>query len=481
MDLDQSSNYEWIGTFWFPNNESEQFSGKVSYSPEQGIKLKLMVAKNVSILDIDTHFMSRKLMHATVAGEKPGNVSLFNIWLNRTKLTMGDHPTVFQWSGGANLLISGHLFENNVIDKLLIAYDDCFNNIFLGPTQKTFDSLRICEGELITPLEGFTLGMEMISWGEYFDSVEELDSLIGAFDKTKMEKLKEVAKPVIEDENFSFLKRTEDTMAVSFAMKNKGFESYRKVEFAWRQFWQFITDQHNSIRKVWVDILGQNEENKRGNRRLSALFSDYGQHFAGKKPPSQHQLPISIKSFGEEASESNLSVIEKPILKWFRISNDEQYKPVLHGIRRAMQDKSKMVDTPQYVSLLAEIETFLDLLGEGDTTVNRLIELYADQEWKEGILELVADKSENENIGKWFHEIRNAIVHPKSRRDKSKGKYWMVASDSFTIQKAYAHLSGLYLKAILLDLGNINTNHIDEYAKEYIRIRSSHQPIIYSD
>lgn len=173
----------------------------------------------------------------------------------------------------------------------------------------------------------------------------------------------------------------------------------------------------------------------------------------------------------------NLSVIEKPILEWFVISNDEQYKPVLHGIQRALQGKNEMVDTPQYVSLVAEIETFLDLQGEKNKKIDRLIELYADPEGKDGFLELATDKSGNKVIGLWFHEIRNAIVHPKSGREKYKGKYWKGASDPFTIQKAYAHLSGLYLKAILLHLGNINHDHIDKYAKKYIGIRSSHQPI----
>ncbi len=143
--------------------------------------------------------------------------------------------------------------------------------------------------------------------------------------------------------------------------------------------------------------------------------------------------------------------------------------------------KNEMVEPPQYVSLVAEIETYLDLLRENNTNVDRLIELRADQEWKEEILEWANVKSENETIRKWFHEIRNVIVHPKSGRDKNKGKYWRVASDSFTIQKAYDHLSELYLKAILFHLDNINTDHIDEYAKEYIRIRPSYKPIIYSD
>lgn len=481
MDLDQNSNYEWIGTFWFPDNESDKFSGKVTYSPEHGIKLKLMMTREYELIhDFNNHIMSKKLMHATVTGEKPGYVSLFNIRLNRTRYTIGN-PTVLERSGGAELLIAGHLFENNVIEKILVAYDGCFNNIFLGPNQRTYDSLRFGDSEPITPKEGCTIGMDMNSWGEPFGSVEELDSFIWAKDKSRMKKLKEVAKPIIEDRDHSFLKRKEVHLAVSFAMKNKGFDSFRKLEFTWRQFWQFIADRHISIKRVWLHIPDQNVKNKWQNRRLSALFSDYGQQFAGKKPPLQHQYHINIKSFGEKASELNLSVIEKTIQEWFRISNDDKFKPVLHGIHRAMQSKNKMVDTPDYVSMIAEIQTFLDLQGETNTKVERLVELHADQDWEDGIMRFATNKSEDETIGQWLRHVRNAVEHPKSYQVESKVKYWEIATDPFQIQKVYAYLSGLYLKAILRSLGNINPTHIDEYTKEYIRIRASYEQINYSD
>ncbi len=301
--------------------------------------------------------------------------------------------------------------------------------------------------------------------------MEEMDSIFWVNEKTHLEKIKTAVKSIMEDGDFHLFLRKKDYLVVTFSIENKGLDPFREVEFNWRHLWQFIADQRISIKIARVNISDQNHS-------FPALLSDGGQQEKGCKASSQNDLPISINSFGEESSDLNLGIIEKTIQKWFRISSDDKYKPVLHGIRRALQNKNKMVDTIYYVSLVAEIETFLDIQGEKNT-VDRLVELYADQDWKDGFMEFGTCKSEKETIGKWFHEIRNVIVHPKSGKKKSGGKYWRVASDPFQLQKAYAHLSGLYLKAILLSLGGINPDHIDEYTRKYILNRASHKPVAF--
>ena len=477
--MDQNTNYEWIGTFWFPDQEKDKFSGKVTYSPEHGIKLKLILSREHALIhDVNAGFLSRKIMHATVSGIKTGYITLVNVWLSKPASTMGG-TVVYTRNGGAELLITGPLLENDQFNTICIAYDDCFNNIFLESIHRTSDSLKFAKSHPIALTSDCTMKMDLFSEGEPMDSVEDLDSVIWALDKMKMEKLKKVAKPIIEDGDFSFFQRDQGHLLVLFSMQNKGFDSFREVEFTWRQFWQLIANRHISIKQVWVHISVENSEGDKRNQGFPTLFSDYVQKDAGRKAPRQFQLPITINSFGEESSDLNLGVIEKTLKEWFRISDDDRFKPVLHGIRRILENKTKMVDTSRYVSLVAEIETFLDLQGEKNTKVNRLVELYADQEWIDCILELATDKSENETIGQWFHGIRNVIVHPKSSQKKSGGKYWSVASDPFQIQKAYAHLSGLYLKAILLSLGDINPRHIDKYTRKYILSRGNYEPIVF--
>ena len=482
MHLDQNSNYEWIGTFWFPDKENNKYSGKITYSPEHGIKLIMSLSREPDILeiknDIDTHFLSKKLIHAIISGERPAYLSLVNVRLYRS-LTIGS-PTVLTWNGNAELLIFGYWFEeNDQFNKIEFAYDDQFNNIFSWPHRRVNDTLKLADGNPITLSSDCSLEVDLFSLGEFIVSVEDLDSVISAREKTKLEELKEAAKPIIEDEIFSFYKRHENHPSVSFTMKNRGFDSYREVEFKWRKFWQFITDQRISIKRVWVYTNVQFEENKIENRRFTALLSYYGRQEKGHRVPSRHELPITINSFGQDETNLNLTVIENTIQEWFRISNDDRFKPVLNGVLRAMQGKNKIVDTTHYVSLISEIETLLDIQGEKNANVDKLVELHADQDWIDGFMNFATCTIETESIGQWYQEIRNAIVHPRSAKKKSGGKYLKVASDPFQLQKAYAHLSGLYLKAILLYLGNINKDHIEEYIKLYIKRRSSFIPIEY--
>ncbi len=163
MDLDQNSNYEWIGTFWFPDNEGDKFSGKVTYSPEQGIELDLMLSKEPELFyDFNTRFLAKKLMHALVSGERTSNhFTLVNIRLS-CGYTIGN-PTVVTWRGVAELLIAGHLLEKIEFNKFLVSYDDFFNNLFLGNTQRENDVLQFAESKSISLPSDCTIGMDLIS------------------------------------------------------------------------------------------------------------------------------------------------------------------------------------------------------------------------------------------------------------------------------------------------------------------------------
>ena len=73
------------------------------------------------------------------------------------------------------------------------------------------------------------------------------------------------------------------------------------------------------------------EDGKR-NHWFPALFLDYVKQFGGRDTPIQHELPIAINSFGKDKNAINLDVIENTIREWFRISNDDKYKPVLQWV-----------------------------------------------------------------------------------------------------------------------------------------------------
>ncbi|MDE2759240.1 MAG: hypothetical protein OXH90_02925 [Paracoccaceae bacterium] len=220
MDLYQNLNYEWIGTFWFSDKDSDIFTDKVAYSTEQGIKLTLSRKSE----NIDSSYMagsgslSGKLMNAAVSGNRTVNISLVNVWLNPTNTALGNSiVTIF--NGRAELLVDGYLLEKDRFNMIEVACDDFFNNLFLSSDRKVGDMLKLSKSNPITLQPDSTLVMDLCSSAERMWSVDDLDSIIWALDKTKMEKLKEVARPVIEDGIGSFFQRKKSYLSVSFSIK----------------------------------------------------------------------------------------------------------------------------------------------------------------------------------------------------------------------------------------------------------------------
>lgn len=84
--LQQDQKYEWVGTFWFADNDTadpEKFVGKVTYSPENGIRLSLFGDFNLKDFNNRPSSISRKLMHGIA--QKDGSstaVTLGNIFLS---------------------------------------------------------------------------------------------------------------------------------------------------------------------------------------------------------------------------------------------------------------------------------------------------------------------------------------------------------------------------------------------------------------
>lgn len=467
--LNQTSSYEWIGTFWFPDNKEDKFSGKISYTSDKGIQLSLSTDKKIGRFSND--FISKKIMHAVVDGEKPAYLSLVNVWLS-PQVTIGN-PTITVLKGGSELLVHGRWLENLNFPKMAFEYDDFFNNFFLLSVKKERDAIKFSKGNPLCIASQCTINMSFFSSGTSIFSADDLDVVFFADEEEKLEQLKKVSKPIIEDGSYSFYKREKNNF-VTIISDDGGSNSIRKKEWIWRQFWEMVADHSILIKHVWVYIQYIDKDSIIRNSRQPALYSYDNKDYDDKAILLPHR-PINIYSFDEKASD--LSVIENTIKKWFEISQDKKFLPVVHGIRRVLNSYNKMADTTQYVSLIAEIETFLDLTDQKDGDIDKLVELYASSEWKESFLKIANNKSKNETIGKWAHNVRNSIAHPKTCKKKAKGKYWKIASDPFQLQKVYAHLSGLYIKAVFLYLGGINNEHIEKYIKKFIERRISYKPI----
>ena len=153
---------------------------------------------------------------------------------------------------------------------------------------------------------------------------------------------------------------------------------------------------------------------------------------------------------------------------------------MIDGMHRVIKSRRKTIDTTKFMSLVSEIETLLDLLGYAVTNIDTLVEHYACDKWKNEFALLSDSRDKNQSIGKWISEIRNTITHPKSASKKSNGKYLPIVQDELKLQKIYAYIGGLYIKAILSYIGGINNDHLEKYIEQLITNRASFYKIEYT-
>lgn len=78
--LDHSEKYEWEGTFWFPENEEKRFSGKVTYTPDKGVRFELFSISDFA--DLKRDVLSKKRLFAVVNSQNPTPVTLINVHLS---------------------------------------------------------------------------------------------------------------------------------------------------------------------------------------------------------------------------------------------------------------------------------------------------------------------------------------------------------------------------------------------------------------
>ena len=473
--LDHNLSYEWVGSFWFPDTKESKLSGKISYTPEKGIKLHLTT--NDADESHLSAFQAKRMMHAVVYTEgKLVDLTLINVVLS-SNFTNGD--TIYAvLEGWVQLLAFEVLLEDELCKKMAFEYDNYFENCLLLPTRRVRDALKLSKNSSFTVSENNTVGMYLFSSGAIIYSVDDFDAVFFSSDEEKFSTFKKNSKSIVEDGSYFLTKRDKNNFVTVIENKKGKFDSIQETERLWRQFWEFLADNAIGLKHAWLYTSSKSIPDKETCISRNVALYSYNRSKESRNVARILQLlPININSFSQYGSD--LDAVKPTIKKWFEISQDKKFEPVMQGVRKILRSQYEIVDTSQYISLISDIETFLDIKGEKKTDVDCLVEKYASEKWKEEFLQVAYNKPEKETIGCWAHKIRNAIVHPKTCQKIASGKYWEAASNPFILQKVYAYISGLYAKALLIYLGGINVDHIEKYTDSFIKARSSYSPIEY--
>lgn len=463
-ELNHNSNYEFLGSFWFVGKPEEALSGKLTYTPEHGIKLELInpfIDSAIKIKDV-------KIMQAALIfnGEMM-HFTLFDVFLSPTTTYMGSISTQYI-KGNARVLVGGCWLENKQIKSLDIEYDNNLNNIFYAKGEEIVKALQYEKKPVKTSIGTIKLCTKY--WGKTISSKEDIDELLWAFpkDTKKLEKIRKTLCANIENDSSMLFKRTSSFSIVSFENGTKLFDNYLKTEIIWRSFWELLTDYIILINRCWIKVLVHydNEKDKKYYSSYPVLVSSF---ISNKNRANIHHknfLPLNIDSFGKEF---DLSKIYSPFSKWIDINKDKRLNILIYGISKIIH-KSNFINSDDYVSLISYIETTMNFLGNKETNINTIINKYSNNKWRLSIKKVIGTLPKKVNIATFLTEVRNVITHPKAAM-KEGGVYINFAMNDFKLQASYACLVGLLIKAILQYLYNFDEKKVDEYIDKVIQAR----------
>jgi hypothetical protein len=473
LKLNHDQQYEWTGTFWFPEAMDVEFAGKVLYTPEKGVRISLFNTTGNGF-----HRKSKYIMHGIVRhDEKTISITLFEVFLQATDTTLGG-----VWSenieGWARALVAGRLLDNLNISGLCLDYDDSFYNFLMydkeisvaamfSDNPATVDKVKFC----LTTVRA--LGRNMVT-------PDDFDNIICSFtpkSKKVIYKFKQLVKPFLNQHKYELLWRTDANIGVHINAGRKKLPDYRKIERIWRWFWNVLLGFPVATPRCWVHIT-EKINNTNICNTLPMLSSDYRPPKRQRKQCPHHMsLPINIRTFSQNA---DLGVFNKPLERWFAIHRDKNWQTLIFGVMEIIERDSGIIQQKEYVILVSYIETLQNLQGKAKSSdLNGFISAYASKEWISNIEKLTKFKpAEDGNIGKCLCEIRNAIVHPKAHLKKN-GKYYDIANEEFLLQNIYGNLVGLFMKAFMLEIFEIPDKAMERYLNVFIGPRASFQLMKY--
>jgi hypothetical protein len=371
--------------------------------------------------------------------------------------------------------MANEFVEDTNFDKVMFQYDEHFENIFLNSASRESDAIKFSKGDSVHTNCGYEISMDINSFGPIMFSADQIDTVFHANDDETLQKIKDAVDPIIKSNSSSLVKRKETALAVLFQKEDAVFQDIFRKEEIWRSYWDLIVDHQISVKNIWLYTQYSSDDGAIKYNKRPFLCSFLLPRKQRRKPSILGHLSLDFYSFG--AQEQNLSVVEKAMNAWLEINENPDWIPVIDGIQRILGANNDLVDSTKYVSLISEIETFLDLLGEKKSNPENIIELYASSEWKSEFAKLNFDLPQSKSYGEWASQVRHSITHPVKTKDKAGGKYRTISSDTFQLQKLYAYIGGLLIKGVLLHIGDLNEDKLEEFIMKFVKSRGSFYPV----
>jgi hypothetical protein len=465
--LDYNESFEWQGAFWFPQKGAEprRYSGKISYTPQEGIRLSLFDlpsdAQNFKLRDQ----IAKHTMHGIIQdGSSARIITLLKVHLNCGGIISSFYAS--RMEGSAQALIMGVHCDAKDIKSIAVEYNNVLQSLFFWDAHsETYSYAK--ESSPIKLQEGESIKLDYGSTGRFL-SHNNVDDVFFSFEKKEFDKFKKEFSPLFEKYKKILLSRNDIVPEIVFKNTSGGIDSLIRLERVWNLFWSLLTEDS-------IQIIGSYacKKTKNGTEKHPLL----ARNFIGKKArtssPHLKWWKITRYSFGDKSGD--WIQMSPSIEKWLEINASAEWQPIMHVIKKIVEDG---VATPSdYLALVAASETFLDLKGETtaktEVLLDKLVAEYSTPEWSKEFEGIAGTQPAQTGYGEWFAGVRHVITHPKSRKAKDKKKYYQLAYDEIELHKAYAGLSSIFVKAVLTHIGNIDAQAIDEYIMRFLKNNAS--------
>ncbi len=471
--LDHRESYEWFGNFWFPENADIIFAGKINYSADSGIKITLFIEKSIFelcreidksnkdlkvgneestfIYKSDTR-IKKNIMHANVTGDKENcQITLCDITLFMQKTFNFSLST---YNCHCAYLIKGYHFRDLQFDKVCVVYDKCFEKLFFSSNYRE-QALKKMQGSNIK-IGDYKIKTDFqYSYGIFSNSEKIADKLIGSEETIAKIKTLLLNSNVTLPDKIDFV--------IELNKRNTQLSDFINfIHEEWNLVWQILLDDMLLCQNLWV----YENNNSTASRCYVLLNQKYK-----KTLKSIDYNYLTIYSFAEEVE--NFSNIEPVIQNWVMMVKDVQYEYsiILETIRRIIIDRQK-IDRAKFLMLYATITAFIGLDNvKARKEIKTLIEKYAFKEWGDSLTKTLNLPNDNKDtFDESISKIRGCIVHPKNNSKKEK-IYVSIIQDDIQLNNIYAHLCGLFIKAVLAKIGIKDSVALEKYTMQLISRR----------
>ncbi|MDG4719434.1 hypothetical protein [Thalassospira aquimaris] len=254
-ELRHDRKYVWYGAFGFAGAEDDlPFSGMVSYSPSEGIHVKILT-EDTSLLD-EGRTLVRGKMHALVSDEHGfRHLTLLNVFLGSYRTNL----RATEVEGTAELLLDTWIYKSTSVRKIQAEYCRAFEDFMFWRSSRDSCILDFSGREGFSTQNGWRVSFSDNSIATVVGKANDLDTVFWTRTPEALTELKRVTSKVFEEYSGQILRRKNLRFYISFEHDDNIFAKYLSKLEQWESFVGFLIDDILNPQSIY--ILFEDKEN----------------------------------------------------------------------------------------------------------------------------------------------------------------------------------------------------------------------------